>query len=106
MGDRGQVLIKDEGIYLYTHWGATELTETVRRAMAKRRRWDDPEYLARIIFDEMIGKEQGQETGFGISKNKHGDVWKLITVDCKPQKVTVEEHGKTKFKGTFEEFIT
>ena len=27
MGDRAQVLIKDEGVYLYTHWGASGLEE-------------------------------------------------------------------------------
>ena len=105
MGDRGQVLIKDEGVYLYTHWGATDLVEDVKRAMAKRWRWDDPIYLARIIFEEMIGSEQGTETGYGISTSKHDDIWRLVTVDCENGKVTVEDNDKVEFEGTFEEFI-
>ena len=105
MGDRGQVLIKDEGVYLYTHWGATVLVDVVKKAIAKKWRWDDAEYLARIIFDEMIGSEQGEQSGYGISTSKHGDIWRLVTVDCENGKVTVEDNDKVEFEGTFEEFI-
>src|SRR5512136_274571 len=91
MGDRGQVYIKDEKTYLYTHWSATELPEMVERAIAKKWRWNDPEYLARIIFDEMTDGCHGEETGYGIGRSKHGDIWMLVTVDCKKQTMTVEE---------------
>ena len=104
MGDRGQVYIKDEGVYLYTHWNASELVETVRKALAKRWRWDDPSYLARIIFDEMIGPKQGSETGFGISTTKAGDAWLLIEIDCKNQTVTIKDYTQNK-SIAFEEFI-
>ena len=72
MGDRRQVVIKDrwtedKEIYLYTHWGGYRLPTTVQDALKKKWRWDDSAYLTRIIFDEMVGKEQGGETGFGIS---------------------------------------
>lgn len=91
MGDRGQVLIKDE-VYLYTHWSGTELQQDVRNALAKRWRWDDPEYLARIIFEEMIGDSAGEETGFGIGTGIHGDIeHPLIIVDCKNQKVILKD---------------
>ncbi len=69
MGDRGQVKIT--GVYLYTHWGATELIKDIKKALGRKQRWDDQEYLARIIFDVMIGNEQGKETGFGISNEQH-----------------------------------
>lgn len=91
MGDRGQVYIKDEKVYLYTHWDATNLPQIVNRAIAKKWRWDDPEYLARIIFDEMVGKNQGGETGYGITTHMHGDIWRLVEVDCKKQLVTVKD---------------
>jgi hypothetical protein len=37
MGDRGQVLIKPLGVYLYTHWGASELGKAVQTALKKVR---------------------------------------------------------------------
>jgi len=71
MGDRGNVRIKyDDGnsVYLYTHWGGTELSQMVARALDRgRKRWDDPSYLARIIFCEMVKGYEMEETGFGIA---------------------------------------
>ena len=106
MGDRGQVHIVDEKVWLYTHWGASELIEVVRSALSKNWRWDDSEYLARIIFDEMIGEEQGTETGYGISsRGPHGDEWRIIHVDCKNQTIKVEDDGDIKLEESFENFI-
>jgi hypothetical protein len=106
MGDRGQVHIKDEGIWLYTHWDAHELVDTVKAALKKKWRWSDPEYLARIIFDEMIGKRHGDETGFGISsKGPHGDEWRVIEIDCEAQKVTVTDNEEVMLEQSFTEFI-
>ena len=104
MGDRGQVFIESKGIYLYTHWGAWELIEAVKRALAKRWRWDDHEYLARIIFDEMIGEDFKTETGYGIGTTRHDDIWRLITI-TKNNKVIVNDNDKIIFNDTFEEFI-
>ncbi len=105
MGDRGQVLIKDVGVYLYTHWGATGLIKKVHEAVAKKWRWKDPEYLARIIFDCMKGNDTDSETGHGIGTEKHKDIWRLITLDCKSQIVTVEDHRKLVYRGSFSEFV-
>ena len=74
-----------------THWGSGEIVEDVRTALASeagRGRWTDEEYLARIVFDVMIGKEQGGETGFGISTGAHGDLdFPPIVINCKKQTV-------------------
>ena len=109
MGDRGQVMVKMEGkdkaVYLYTHWNATDLIEIVKKAVAKKWRWNDPEYLARIIFDEMVGDYQGEETGFGIGTSKHGDIWRLIIVDTEKEHIGIEDYGKNKGSYSFENFI-
>lgn len=107
MGDRAQVAVKQRGgkpVYLYTHWNGSELEDTVRDALAKRWRWDDPMYLTRIVFCEMVKGDEASETGFGIGLNKQGDLNKpLITLDpcATPPTVTIGKRA-----GTFEEFVT
>jgi hypothetical protein len=105
MGDRGQVHIKDEGVYLYTHWGATELIDKVKSALSKRVRWDDAEYLARIIFSEMVRGFEDGTTGFGIGTSKHGDVWRVISIDCSKQQITIEDRDKLVLECSFNDFI-
>lgn len=73
MGDRGQVTVRERGkdVYLYTHWGASELVDDVRAALIRAQqggRLDDSCYLSRIIFCQMMPPDQQYETtGFGIS---------------------------------------
>jgi hypothetical protein len=105
MGDRGQVNIEDEGVWLYTHWDATNLPLAVHDAIIKKWRWSDPEYLARIIFEEMIKGDEGGETGYGIGSSMHGDVWRVVYLNTRTQKIKIVDHGeKIKWEGTFQEF--
>jgi len=95
MGTRAQVFMKDTGVYLYQHWDGDDLFQKVKNAIAKKWRWDDEEYLTRIIFCEMVKDNIDGETGYGIGNSQHGDIEYLVTVDCKNQ--TVEEiHCYTK----------
>lgn len=112
MGDRGQVNIEDEGVWLYTHWSAYELPLIVHDAIKRAKgdsdyngRWDDPEYLARIIFEEIIREDEDGLTGYGIGTSMHGDVWRVVYVNCATQKIKIVDHGENiKWEGTFEEF--
>src|SRR4051794_39693025 len=93
MGARAQVLIQDEGVYLYTHWGSGSIVDDVRQALkseAGRNRVDDPEYLARIIFDVMKDGDTTGETGFGIGTSRHGDIDVLVTVNCDKRTVAID----------------
>lgn len=94
MGDRANVLVKtaDEQVCLYTHWGGYELPETLRSALNRGKdRWGDFQYLARIIFCEMVGERNWNETtGFGISQCEHdGGYGGPIVVDVDAQTVTL-----------------
>ena len=97
MGERGEVkIIEDDEhcFYLYAHWGASSLVNTVRDAMMTkegRNRLDDPEYLARIIFEHMIGDERGTETGFGITALEHDDAKLAIILDFEKKSVTIHD---------------
>ena len=112
MGTRSQVFIKEEGVYLYQHWDGYELPDIVRNALAKKWRWADPEYLARIIFCEMVKDHLEEETGYGIGSRIHFDIEYLVTVDTEKQEITIQ-HGfgdkieltKPLFLGTFKEFV-
>ncbi len=116
MGDRGNVIIREKSkpdIFLYSHWGGSELPGDVKRALAKKWRWDDKAYLTRIIFEEMVPKEQhGDETGFGIDTQQCDNEHAYVVVDVTKKTVYFELEDDKYFgltpaaeKGwTFEEY--
>ena len=102
MGERGQIKMMPSGVYLYTHWRGYDLKPIVKEALAKKWRWDDEEYLARIIFDVLTQHKHDTETGFGIGAEEHGDLnYPLITIDT-DKSMVIEDGGKV---WTFDEFI-
>lgn len=104
MGDRGNVIIKDTDdsqVVLYTHWEASTLPATVKRAIARRQRWQDAAYLARIVFSEMIRNDINSETGYGISAHLLDGHDKVIEIDTKAQ--TIKVFGKSLV--SFEKFV-
>jgi len=131
MGDRVQVYFPETGVYLYSHWNGDDIIGDVFRALNKKWRWSDAEYLARIVFDEMVGDAQMGELSYGIGTRQHSDVTRVVEVDTKNQKIRLikgvpenmmkwwEEHSektgeetpefirlaKPIWDGTFAEFI-
>jgi hypothetical protein len=111
MGERGNIVV--DGVYLYTHWKGHKLKSILKSALTRgRSRWDDPPYLARIIFCEMIGNEQDGLTGYGISTSMQDNNHNPLEVDIDKQ--VVREHkvdyntyelGLAINEWTFEEFI-
>jgi len=98
MGDRANVVIiaddeeieANRAVFLYGHWSGSELPEDLKRALDRKERWDDPQYLSRIIFEEMIpASQRGAETGFGITTTMGDNEYPLLVVDC-PRQVIVE----------------
>jgi hypothetical protein len=104
MGNRANVLVKedelDSGVYLYTHWNRAELPADLQKALAKRWRWNDMQYLTRIIFDVMTEGEQGKETGYGISAQVGDGDRYILEVNGKTQAVSFR--GKS---WPFEEYV-
>ena len=100
MGDRGNVVVVERDhrsgaetgrVYLYAHWGGWGLPERLQRALARRQRWSDGSYLARIIFCEMVRGAEDGETGFGISASLGDHDYPLLVVDPARQTVSLEE---------------
>lgn len=111
MGDRGNIKVyqNDENntaVYLYTHWRGSEIYGILKKALAKKWRWDDPAYLTRIIFDVMTEGDHGEETGFGISTSVCDNEHTIIGVNCEKQQVSFEdEAGNVKSFLSFEAFV-
>ena len=95
-------------IYLYTHDHAARLTNDVYSALAARLRWDDADYLAKIIFCHMVPIECWQEDkGYGIGTQMYADINLLISVDTVKQQVTITSAKDKNFKyqASFKEFV-
>lgn len=89
MGERANIAIRSdwprdlgekEAVFLYTHWGREGLPEILRAALVKRARWDDEQYLARIVFDMMVGDHQGELQGMGISSRLGDNEGELLVL--------------------------
>lgn len=104
MGDRRWVVLEFSGadLGIYTHWGGTYAPGTVQAALARRERWGDDSYLARIIFSEFIKDEVSGETGYGLVPVPKGETFgeehpdirvDMVkqTVSCKDQTFTFDE---------------
>lgn len=91
MGDRGNIVVRQsdspsDDVWFYTHWSGSEIKETVQSALARQQRWDDPPYLARIIFCELVKGNEADEAGFGISTRLQDNEHPILFVDI-PNKV-------------------
>lgn len=114
MGDRANIFIleqypqpnqPEQGVYLYTHWGGTELATVVHRCLSRRERWDDSAYLARLMFREMGAGGEG-ETGYGIAARICDNSHLIIRLDCNEQNISLQtESGEGLETWTFENFV-
>lgn len=93
MGDRAQIHLVDNGVWLYTHSKGYKITETAANGLDRgRSRWDDPEYLARILFSEMIKDDIEGTTGYGIGTTRYVDAHTIIHVSLEDEAVAVESN--------------
>lgn len=107
MGDRAQVVVTDndelEGaVWLYSHWGGHDLPNVVQAALKRQERWNDSEYLARIVFQQMLG-DDNSATGFGIGTSEHGDIeHPLLILNTQTMIITVRDMHHMPFKSFIE----
>jgi len=85
--------VEYDPIWLYSHWGGADLAVVLQSALVRGRpRWDDPSYLARIIFSEMIRDEILEETGYGISPFQTNNEYPVLHMDLKANTVRCGGH--------------
>lgn len=104
MGDRANIFFVDtneseggtlRGIYLYTHWSGSVLPLILQSALRRGKgRWGDSQYLARIIFSEMIQEDVLTETGYGISTYIGDNEHSVIRVHDPDGIVSFHEPGR------------
>lgn len=101
MGDRANVVVveNDEQVCLYTHWMGSELPDVLRSALKRgKTRWTDGQYLARVIFCEMVRGDMEGTTGFGISQTIGDGGNQVIVVNIDEQTVSVNGAGPIGFE--------
>lgn len=110
MGDRANVKFKyhdDSVVYFYTHWNGNDLPVLVRDALIRgRERWNDPSYLARVIFCEMVRDNMEGVTGYGISTRIEDNNRLLTEVNTSESVVRfLEEDGAIVHEWSFEDYV-
>lgn len=92
----GQVQIVGEhgSVYLYTHNYAKTLVSIVHEVLSRRQRWDDPDYLSRMIFCAMIPYDDwNKDTGFGIGTQYVIDTNLLIVINLERKRISISSYG-------------
>lgn len=94
MGDRVNVVIRTEedakaAVVLYSHWDGCDVIGKVQKAIARRLRWNDPPYLARMIACEVWRGQESSETGYGLSVKSCDNSHAAVYVDIPAKRVAI-----------------
>jgi hypothetical protein len=95
-------------VYLYTHDTAHTLVSEVHDALSQRKRWDDPDYLTKMIFCRMLPLECWlEDKGFGIGTQMYADINLLVTVDTVKQVISMQSVTDKfdKIELSFDDFV-
>ena len=89
MGDRGNIKLcesgsgtaNDKSIYLYTHWGVSQLAEALKRGLAaadKAGRLGDVGYCNMFVIESLVGQKMTDGFAISISRDDNDrDVWEV-----------------------------
>jgi hypothetical protein len=97
-------------VYLYTYKKGDNLISIVHNVLEKRVRWDDPDYLSRMLFCAMIDEDDLHgELDFGIGTQLYADVNTVVSVNTIYQQVAIssydDENHIRSSRCSFEDFI-
>jgi hypothetical protein len=101
VGDRGNIFFVDAhgkqlgGLYMYSHWAGSTIWKVVRSALERgRERWGDPQYLARIMFCELVRDSVLDDTGYGLGTSIGDNGHAIVRVDDDDSRVSFHVPGK------------
>lgn len=90
MSSPAQIVIEDVGVHLYTHRRSSEIEQLAAQALDRSRdRWEQPDYVARVVLDDLTGCSGGIR-GFGIAATNYPRAYKTLSVDLHNQTVALE----------------
>ena len=85
MGNRGHIVIRSHhtgDVWLYSHKGGDFLHRDLRAALDRGRdHWDDPSYLARIVFCQMLHGDVDGTQGYGITGRPDDNEQDILVAD-------------------------
>lgn len=99
MGDRANIYLTttaapERGLYLYTHWSGYEWPEELREALLfGEGRWNDSQYLARIITSRVFRDLVDDQTGGGLSLDIGDNEYPITVVDLDARTVSFAPEG-------------
>jgi len=88
----GQIEIKGPygSVFLYTHDLAHNILHIVYDVLNRKTKWDDPDYLSRMLFCKLVPPELwNSDKGFGIGTQMYHDIKLLITIDTVFNKIVI-----------------
>lgn len=125
MGDRANIVMnqrsayaekqgqKPQRLFFYTHGDGWELPTVLQEALKVARagsRLEDEQYLARIVFCQMVKDAYSETTGYGNSTTQGDGGYDLLVVDSDKLTVHLEKDDSddrvvTHGPWTFEQYI-
>lgn len=93
MGDRSNIVVVQPDtsrIYLYGHWMGEDAINITHDVLARKQRWSDHSYLARMLFSKMIEADLDSDTGYGISNTPCDNEYPIIVINPAKQTVFIE----------------
>jgi hypothetical protein len=93
MGERQNIVVVDgeDEVYLYTHWkGGDQVLDIVQKVLKRGECLRDNTYLARILFQELVGSDKS-DSGYGISSRQQDFNYPNVVLDVPSQMVRFEE---------------
>jgi hypothetical protein len=95
-------------VYLYSHKDAMSIVSTIYEILSMKKRWDDADYLARMIFCAMIPKDKWfEEKGYAIGTTLYDNIALLVSLDIPKQtiKIQINSDLHNYQKMSFDDFV-
>ena len=91
MGARSNIVVQDR-VWLYGHWMSCQAVEHAAAGL-RSDRFDDPQYLATVIFQSMLHSEGAEGRGYGISARRYDNRFPILVIDVRSRLDTGGERG-------------